>query len=485
MRIVQLAMARVHNPTLFSKYFKVPQKDLAAAGLIDPFLDADMPLFIDPVLLEKSNNKLINTAAIQRFRMHFETLVRLLNISRAENDAPWKAARRQLDLSEPPENGLGYGGSGRSGCSRPNNIRETILRTCKEIITLGGNDPEMISLMGFFEEDVGPDTISDLTTNAIKDDLAAITEGFCKAYGIPLFRFDDVCVIHKLPKFINSQGRAVPIILVPTDIVRDLPIANDWSDIERAAMENARIRDRVNRFLGGLIKPTVVDRKHALRNAALGSSADFDFFLAAVKDNVNHYDPNLDALGYYRLKEIIANGVSDIKQPGHYNLKVGPAEIMRAVNDTIALFKRHVEVGNLWEELWIDSKPKKERASQLIYYAIADSFCKANDLDISPEANMGGGPIDFKFSSGYNARVLVEMKRSGGTVVHGYKKQLEFYKTASQTDFAVFVIIDYGDLGKKLNVIRDIQRTQINNGERASEIVVIDATPKASASKRK
>jgi len=477
-------MARVQNPKLFSSYFGVPPKELATAGLIDPFLDVDVPLFIDPVLLEKSNNKLISTAAIQRFRKHFEVLVRLLAISRTEIDSPWKAARRQIDLREPPENGLGYGGSGRSGSSRPKDIREAILRTSKEIITLGANDPEMISLMGFFEEDVGPDTISDLTTTVIKDDLAAITEDFCKIHGIPLFAFD-VCASHKLPKFVDPRGRAVPIILVPADIVRDLPIANDWSDIERAAMENTRIRDRVNQFLGRIIQPTVVDRKHALRSAALGSSADFNFFLAAVKENVSHYDPNLDALGYYRLKAIIANGFPDIKQPGRYNLKVGPTEIMRVVNDTIALFKRHVESGNLWEELWISDKPKKERASQLIYYAIADSFCKANDLDISPEANMGGGPIDFKFSSGYNARILVEMKRSGGTVVHGYEKQLEFYKTASQTDFAVFVIINYGDLGNKLNEIRAIRQTRLDNGERASEIVVIDAAPKASASKRK
>lgn len=477
-------MGRIQNPTLFSRYFKIRPSDLAAAGLIDPFLDVDMPLFIDPVLLEKSNNKFVSAAAIQRFRTHFGVLVRLLTISRAENDAPWKAARRQLDLREPPENGLGYGGSGRSGSSRPEDIRESILRTCKEIITLGASDPEMISLMGFFEEDVGPDTISDLTTTVIKDDLAAITEEFCKTHGIPVFGFD-ACVTHRLPKFINSQGRAVPIILVPADIVRDLPIANDWSDIERAAMENARIRDRVNRFLAGLIKPTVVDRKHALRNAALGSPADFDFFLAAVKENVHHYDRNLDALGYYRLKAILANGFPDLNHPGGYNLKVGPTEIMRVVNDTIMLFKRHVEAGNLWEELWIGEKPKKERASQLIYYAIADSFCKANDLDISPEAHMGGGPIDFKFSSGYNARVLVEMKRSGGTVVHGYEKQLEFYKTASQTEFAVFVVIDYGDLGDKLNLINAIRHARLNNRERASEIVVIDATPKAPASKRK
>jgi hypothetical protein len=76
------------------------------------------------------------------------------------------------------------------------------------------------------------------------------------------------------------------------------------------------------------------------------------------------------------------------------------------------------------------------------------------------------------------------MKRSGGTVVHGYEKQLEFYKEASQTDFAIFVIVNYGDLGNKLSEIKDIRQRRLNGGERASEIVVIDATPKESASKR-
>jgi hypothetical protein len=349
-----MARARIQDPILFSAYFGVPSDALDAAGLIDPFLDVDVPLFLDPVLLEKSINKTINTTAIARFRKHFEILVRMLTISKAENDAAWKGARRQLDLREPPENGLGYGGSGRSGSSRPKEIREAILRTSK-----------------------------------------------------------------------------------------------------------------------------------ALRKAAMGSPTDFDFFLTAVKENVVNYDPNLDALGYYRLKAIIANGFPGLKQTTPYNLTLGSNEIMRVVKDTIAQFKRHVEAGNLWEELWIDDKPKKERASQLIYYAIADAFCKANNLDISPEANMGGGPIDFKFSTGYQARVLVEMKRSGGTVVHGYEKQLEFYKTASQTDFAVFVIINYGDLGDKLNEITRIRDKRLRTGARASEIVVIDATRKASASKRR
>lgn len=249
-------------------------------------------------------------------------------------------------------------------------------------------------------------------------------------------------------------------------------------------MQNARIRHRVNEFLGNIIQPTIVERKQALRNAALGSSSDFDYFLAAVKENVRYYDPNLDALGYYRLKDILSKGLDGLHQSTAYDLKRGPAEAMRVVRDTLAVFKRHVEVGNLWEELWVQGKPKKERAAQLIYYAIADSFCKANNLDISPEAHMGGGPIDFKFSFGYDARVLVEMKRSGGTVVHGYEKQLEFYKSASQTDFAIFVIINYGDLGSKLAEVESIRKRRLDDARRASEILVIDATIKQSASKR-
>src|SRR4051794_18812603 len=119
-------MAKVQNPTLFSMYFGLHTHALGNAGLIDPLLDVDTPLFIDPVLLEKSNNPHINTSAIQRFRKHFSAFVRLLAISQTEGDAAWKAARRLLDLREPPENGLGYGGSGRSGSSRPHDVREKI-----------------------------------------------------------------------------------------------------------------------------------------------------------------------------------------------------------------------------------------------------------------------------------------------------------------------------------------------------------------------
>ncbi|WP_342040176.1 hypothetical protein [Aeromonas caviae] len=471
-------MAKIQNPLLFSKHFGVDEKELEKAGLIDPFLNVDTQLFIDPVLLEKSDHPKISVNAYKNFRDHFSNYVRLLAISKTEGDAAWKGARKLLDLREPAHTGLGYGGSSRSGSSRPEDVREVMMKTAKEIIDLGTNDPEMVSLMGFFEENVGPDTISDFTTRVIIESLAEITNEFCTSHGIPIVKSDlpSGCA---LPVFEEA-----PMILVPRDIVRDLPIANDWSDIEAAALQNQLIRDRVNQYLAHLIKPTIKERKAALRYAALGSPVAFEHFLGSVKEHSDSYDPNEDALAYYKVREILRSDLSSFRQTSVPDIHKGPEELKTLVITTIEQFKHHVEKGNLWEELWIGSKPKKERAAQLIYFAMTDCFCKANNVDVSPEANMGGGPIDFKFSDGYNARVLVEMKRSSGTVKHGYEKQLEIYKDASRTNFGIFVVMDFGDLGGKLAQIQMIRNERLDKGEQASEIIVIDATKKLSASKR-
>ncbi|WP_210335364.1 hypothetical protein [Microvirga sp.] len=313
-------------------------------------MNVDSPLFIDPILLEKSNIPIIKTEAYEVFRTHFSRIIRLLLISKKEGDAPWRAARQQLNLREPPENGLGYGSGDRPGTSRPDTIRETILRTTKEIIELGASDPEMISLIGFSEENVGPDTISDFTTRVIAPQLALITHNLCKEASIPT-KISALTSDIALPHYKNTKGQERAIMLVPRDIVRELPAANSWSDIEQAANANAAIRARVNAFLAGIVKPTVSDRKAAVRFATLESAQLFELFIAAVKEHSTYYDPNHDALGYYKLKDIISSDKYTFKSTRTYNLSEGVQEVRNVVTDTIKMFKHHVENGNLWEEL--------------------------------------------------------------------------------------------------------------------------------------
>ncbi|WP_457662836.1 hypothetical protein [Sinorhizobium medicae] len=109
-------------------------------------------------------------------------------------------------------------------------------------------------------------------------------------------------------------------------------------------------------------------------------------------------------------------------------------------------------------------------------------FCKANNIDISPETHSGGGPVDFKFSKGYSNRLVVEIKLSKGTVVHGYKSQLEVYKTAANTDAGLFLVVDVGGMGRKLSDIKKHQQLSREAGHTVSDIVVVDGKRKRSAS---
>ena len=45
----------MNSPLLFSSYFGLAPEALDKAGFIDPFIDLDLPLFVDPLLLEKSS----------------------------------------------------------------------------------------------------------------------------------------------------------------------------------------------------------------------------------------------------------------------------------------------------------------------------------------------------------------------------------------------------------------------------------------------
>lgn len=467
------------RPITFSSYFDVDPLYFDKAGLLDPYVNTDTPLFIDPLLIDKSTNSLLSIRGMQEFREHFQSLVRLLTIVEAEGDPAWMAAERLLSLSEPAENGLGYSKKARAGTSRPRDIRLQLLRTTRKIIALGSKDPEMLSLMGFLEPGVGSDTISDFTTKAMTGALAQITHNFCKDNGVDLK--ENALSSITLP-IVSRTGKEKPFVLIPRDVLRDLPVTDNWGDVWEAAAHNQVLREKVSMMLGGIVEPTVKEQKEAIKHSVTQSSEIFDEFLKIVKSAATSYDENDDLMGYYAFRKMIASGPS-IKSEKTYDARKGPQEIYQIIFDALAVFRHHVENGNLWEALWAGGQPKRERASQLLFFAIADAYCRAHNVDISGEPNMGGGPVDFKFSDGYWSKVVVELKKSTGQVEHGYEKQLERYKKASETEFGIFVVIDYGGGTHKIRRIQKKREQILAQGGRASAIVVIDAQKKPSASR--
>ena len=149
-------------------------------------------------------------------------------------------------------------------------------------------------------------------------------------------------------------------------------------------------------------------------------------------------------------------------------------------------YKYTIENQGLWKSLYdSNGAPHHEPYAQRLFFAVARSFCKANDLAIIPEANSGGGPVDFLFSCGFNAKIVVELKLStNNKLKHGYTKQLEVYKAAEETREGIFVILDVGGSRAQLDAVLQLETAARNARDRNSPVVVVDATPKRSGIRR-
>jgi hypothetical protein len=79
---------------------------------------------------------------------------------------------------------LGFGGNTTRGRNLAKATKSGLLRTAKEIVDLGVKDPELFSLVGLLEEGVGPDTIGDMTANAVLPALVEITIAAAKSLGL-------------------------------------------------------------------------------------------------------------------------------------------------------------------------------------------------------------------------------------------------------------------------------------------------------------
>jgi len=474
----------VRNPVLFSERFGVPASLLAAADVFDPTLNADTKLFIDPLLLRVSQHPTIHQDAVKEFETYFSNIIRVLRHSKQVGDKPWRTVDEMFTFKEPKETCLGYGDRTTHGSALGPDLRAHIMKTASEIIALGMDDPELFVLMGLLERNIGPDRISDMTTHAIKPAILKFTENALQKFGIKTERFSFPDGHYQLVRNPFEAGRSA-VFLVPRDILRPLPVVNSWDDVAMAAAKNAQLRATVNSRIGDIWAITTRKQKDEARSAVLQDAnalkALMDAVMLATKAP---YDAKADMEGHYLwrnvLTELLARFPCTIRKPTAETL----GELERVVDEIIAAFADLIENKGNWIHLWNNAEARHERCSQRFFFAVAEVYCKANNLDVSPETDSGGGPVDFKFSSGYAAKVVVELKLSTGRVVHGYETQLEVYKSAAGTNRARYVIIDVGGMGKKLQKVFELKNAQAARGEPVSPITVVDGKRKQSASVR-
>lgn len=154
------------------------------------------------------------------------------------------------------------------------------------------------------------------------------------------------------------------------------------------------------------------------------------------------------------------------------------------VSSIIDNFKNQIENNGLFKLLY-ESKTnvlRHESSAQLLFFSVAQIFCLANDLDVSPETNSGNGSVDFKFSNGFNDKINVEIKYSNNpNLKHGLETQLKKYDEAENTNKSFYLILKVANNDRKIKDIKDLD-FEINPN--VQKVRIIDARIKKSASKK-
>ena len=108
-------MSKITRVIQFSSQFDIDPSTLDQLGVLDPTLNVDTPLFIDPLLLSSSRHKEISKGAHGTYENFFRQIIKLLRASKVRGDVAWRAAERMLRFPEVRGTCLGYGASSVSG----------------------------------------------------------------------------------------------------------------------------------------------------------------------------------------------------------------------------------------------------------------------------------------------------------------------------------------------------------------------------------
>lgn len=381
---------------------------------------------------------------------------------------------------------IGYSSKGTSGAGMGAKTITALLDVTKEILDAGIADPTIFELVGMLQEGVGADLISDMTANIIIEHLLRYSERIYKELAIPSPQIYQVngTRYHMARNPFTKRS----IVLVPRDILRDLPIAHDWSDIDRVTTANRLLRDKFNISVGRSWKRAANRRSKADLRELFVSNPDLlreflDAYKAKQPDQYNFEADRAGEIGWYRAAKAYTAAY-----PLTLVLPADPTadDVLRVVTEICDRFKDLIENNDLSSLLYDDhDNPKHESAAQKLFYGIADGYCRMNDLDLTQEANAGRGPLDFKFSKGYHNRVVVETKLStNNRLLHGYETQVGEYQKAEKTEHSIYLVVDV--LGGSRSLLGRLRRRVALDAETEGKkpiVIFVDARPKASASK--
>ena len=468
-------MTAKRMPVHITSYFKLSVQKFEELGVLDSILNSDIRLFVDPFLLSHSRYKEMQEGR-KKILKHFEEVFKyLILFEKAQSEKVKQQvlnkARSRLQFPEPKGYGLGYGNEGSSGSGMGRGFTDSMLQIGQEMIRLGIKNPIAFELVGIFEQGIGCDRISDMVCRILHQEFVKFSKRIFKQFNV-----------FELPK---NPFNGQPVILLPKDILQDLPVANSWSDIDQVCHQNRIFRERVSNLIGRDWGEKIKNWNKQEKKCFLFNHPEVfkEFINLYEKSQPVFYNYDSDPSGEVNWLKIANNFTK--KNPLKINLKnQNLEELKKTILKIINQFGEMIEYNGLNKFLFKeDGKPKNESAAQLIFHAISKTYCDANNLAIAKEANAGRGPVDFKINDG-NTSVVVDLKLSSNKkLCHAYEKQIPIYQKAEGSSESIIVILKMAKESRAVDKLLKRKAQDAKNHKRTPEIIVFDATIQPSASK--
>lgn len=218
-----------------------------------PRVGIDLPMGIDPFLLFKSRDS-------QFADLHAAILVAFTRGIELIRSRQTHKARQLLDFPEVGEIGLGYTKKGKQGTGLGEFLSELLLETLSDAPALLERGVRHIEEMQLVSVGIGPDRISDISANLLKQFLIDYTRKQCRLWDIPMtsgipvehiFDFDSFSWYDGYFDLPLSPIDSSPMLFVPRRIVRVLPWINyedffrmEFSSYLRAKRVRSRLQDQ-------------------------------------------------------------------------------------------------------------------------------------------------------------------------------------------------------------------------------------------------
>lgn len=486
--------------TFFSDAFNVHTSKIEAYGAFDVSLITDLPLFIDPFLLFHSKKP-----EYQKLHKSIINYLGFLKNKAAQGDVDDALLRYWYCFPEVKQNWFGFTKDGNDGSGLGMRFARALHANLRHIFSEFGS--EQITQSSHLEkvcliaDKVGKDSISDFTTNLIKEYLCEYTQTFAKQNLDPSVRkktsVDHVRFNYNTESW-ESDRFELPwfdgdfVLLTPIDMLtKDENWINQNDLVEEfevipTAIPDDQIRSRINNYFQKALTteddraPTKKERKEA----ALATIEQFpeliDYYIKYKEDNGSAAEKFSESKR--RLAELFfrmrARSLQELLSTTSFYDSF--PKTYEESHDRIGFLKDVIE-NKGGHRAFYDSKGllvTREEDIQIMFRLV----WKGSPSTVTREANDGRGPVDFKISRGVNDVTLVEFKLASNTQLkRNLQKQVEIYQAASDAQKGIKVILFF-DLDQEARVKKILKDLDLGSDP---DIVLIDAcnTNKPSGSK--